>query len=189
LTQLFSVCLEGSTLLIWNRKKSNKKMKLAQRDNQEFLLEHSARFFATLFRRHFLPRKVRYALMTALALNVAPFSCANAQQFSSIVAFGDSYADTGNIWKLMEANPAATSNPVMIYTIDTLNWLYPHKKFSDETNYVDTLASIYGISQDSQYNYAIGGAQTGSLNQFNKFDYPHRASPICRASVRNGTIL
>ncbi len=132
-------------------------MKLAQRDNQEFLLEHSARFFkngisrhnfVTLFRRHFLPRKVRYALMTALALSVAPFACANAQQFSSIVAFGDSYADIGKIWEIM-----ATTPPLQ----------YPTGRFSGGTNYVDTLSSIYGISQD---NHALGGAQTGTANEF-----------------------
>jgi len=87
-------------------------------------------------------------LMTALALNVAPFACANAQQFSSIVAFGDSYADIGNIWELMAIAPP---------------FPYTTGRFSGGTNYVDTLSSIYGISQD---NYALGGAQTGSLNQF-----------------------
>ena len=137
---------------------------MAQRDNQEFLLEHSARFFATLFRRHFSPRKVRCALMTAFALSVAPFAGANAQQFSSIVAFGDSYADKGRIQELMVANPASASNFVMISTINKINMLYPNGRFSDETNYVDTLSSLYGISQA---NYALGGAQTGTANEFN----------------------
>jgi len=123
-------------------------MKIAQRDNQGFLLERSVKFFATLFRRHFSPRKVRYALMSGLALSFAPFAGADAQQFSSIVAFGDSYADTGNIWELMAIAPP---------------FPYTTGRFSGGTNYVDTLSSIYGISQD---NYALGGAQTGSLNQF-----------------------
>ena len=123
-------------------------MKMAQRNNQEFLLERSARYFATLFRPHFSSRKVRYALMTALALNVTPFAGAHAQQFSSIVAFGDSYADIGQIWEIMEMPPPLA---------------YSTGRFSGGTNYVDTLSSIYGISQD---NYALGGAQTGSLNQY-----------------------
>ena len=141
-------------------------MKLAQRDNQKFLLEHSARFFkngisrhnlVTLFRRHFSPRKIRCALMTALALSVAPFDCANAQQFSSIVAFGDSYADNGNIQNIMATIPDYAS------TLAYINTRYPNRRFSDETNYVDTLSSLYGISQA---NYALGGAQTGTANEF-----------------------
>ncbi|TLU85669.1 MAG: autotransporter domain-containing protein [Chlorobium sp.] len=132
-------------------------MKLAQLDIQEFLLEHSARFFKKgmihhnfikLVRSHFFPRKVRYALMTAFALNVTPFAGANAQQFSSIVAFGDSYADIGNIWEFMAIAPP---------------FPYTTGRFSGGTNYVDTLSIIYGISQD---NYAFGGAQTGTDNEF-----------------------
>ena len=137
---------------------------MAQRDKQEFLLERSVRFFATLFRRHFSPRKVRYALMSGLALSVAPFSGANAQQFSSIVAFGDSYADIGKIKDIMVANP-----PYDSYYLPYLNTYYPTGRFSGGTNYVDTLSSLYGISQS---NYAIGGAQTGSLNQFNLTVFP-----------------
>ncbi|MFZ4526801.1 MAG: hypothetical protein ACOYOE_15065, partial [Chlorobium sp.] len=91
-------------------KKSNKKMKLAQRDNREFHLEPSVRFFTTFFRRHFLPRKFRYALMSGLALSLAPFAGTHAQQFSSIVAFGDSYADTGNIQKILATIPVYANN-------------------------------------------------------------------------------
>jgi len=130
---------------------------MAQRDNQEFLLEHSARFFATLFRRHFSPRKVRCALMTAFALSVAPFAGANAQQFSSIVAFGDSYADKGNIQSIMAKNSDYAS------TLAYINTIYPTGRFSGGTNYVDTLSSLYGISPE---NYALGGAQTGATNEF-----------------------
>ncbi len=100
--------------------------------------------------------------MTALAMSVAPFACANARQFSSIVAFGDSYADNGNILNIMATTPGYAGTPTLAY----LNSIYPTGRFSGGTNYVDTLSSIYGISQDSQYNYALGGAQTGSLNQF-----------------------
>jgi len=132
-------------------------MKMAQQDNQEFVLEHSARFFAKLFRRQFAPRKFRYTLMTVLSLSVAPFAGANAQQFSSIVAFGDSYADTGNIQKIMATIPDYAS------TLTDVNTLYPTGRFSGGTNYVDTLSSIYGISPS---NYALGGAQTGATNEF-----------------------
>ena len=132
-------------------------MTMAQRDNHEFLLEHLARFFVTFFRRHFLPKKVRYSLMTALALSVTPFAGANAQQYSSIVAFGDSYADTGNIQNIMATIPAYAS------TLKDVNTLYPTGRFSGGTNYVDTLSSLYGISPA---NDALGGAQTGATNEY-----------------------
>ncbi len=141
-------------------------MKLAQRDNQGFFLEKSARFFrkgishlnfVTLFRLYFSPRKVRCAVMTALALSVTPFACANAGQFSSIVAFGDSYADIGRVRDIVETNPAYS-----MY-VSTFNMLYSTGRFSGGTNYVDTLSSMYGISQD---NYAFGGARTGTDNEF-----------------------
>lgn len=137
---------------------------LDQRGNHQFLLEHSVRCFkngtnrynlVTRFCRHFSFGKVRYALMTALALGVAP--CAHAQQLSSIVAFGDSYADNGNIQNIMATIPAYASELAYINTI------YPTGRFSGGTNYIDTLASLYGITQE---NYAIGGAQTGTTNEF-----------------------
>lgn len=86
-----------------------------------------------------------------------PFTCAQAQQFSSIVAFGDSYADNGNIQTIMATIPAYSS------TLTTINAIYPNGRFSDATNYIDTLSSIYGIAQE---NYALGGAQTGENNEF-----------------------
>lgn len=141
-------------------------MKSAQRNNPEFLLEHLAKFFkkgmshhnfVTLFRRHFLPGKLRYALMTALALSASPLACADARPFSSIVAFGDSYADKGNIQNIMATIPAYASELAYINTI------YPTGRFSGGTNYIDTLVSLYGIAQD---NYALGGAQTGTTNEF-----------------------
>jgi phospholipase/lecithinase/hemolysin/uncharacterized protein YhjY with autotransporter beta-barrel domain len=64
--------------------------------------------------------------------------------FSTIQAFGDSFADTGNLIKLI--GPLAA---------------YPTGRFSGGTNFVDTTSMLLGIPQA---NYAIGGAQTGSLN-------------------------
>ncbi|NTW87933.1 MAG: autotransporter domain-containing protein [Desulfobulbaceae bacterium] len=95
--------------------------------------------------------------MTALTLSVSPFACANAHQLSSIVAFGDSYADIGNIQNIMSTTPAYAS------TLAYINTIYPTGRFSGGTNYVDTLSSLYGISQA---NYALGGAQTGTTNEF-----------------------
>ena len=101
--------------------------------------------------------RLRKTLIVALAAGVAPLAVARAQQFSSIVAFGDSYADIGDIQKIMAGIPAYAG------TLAQLNVIYPTGRFSGGTNYVDTLSSIYGIPQA---NYALGGAQTGSGNEF-----------------------
>jgi outer membrane lipase/esterase len=81
-------------------------------------------------------------LATALAL---PISEAGAQTvFTGIQAFGDSYADTGNLIKII--GPQA---------------LYPTGRFSGGTNFVDTTSSLLGIPQN---NFAIGGATSGPTN-------------------------
>jgi phospholipase/lecithinase/hemolysin/uncharacterized protein YhjY with autotransporter beta-barrel domain len=66
--------------------------------------------------------------------------------FSTIQAFGDSYADTGNLFKIL-----GTPNPPQ----------YPTGRFSGGTNFVDTTSALLGIPQA---NYAIGGAKTGTTN-------------------------
>src|SRR5712672_2886244 len=62
--------------------------------------------------------------------------------FGAIQAFGDSYADTGNLIKII--GPQA---------------LYPTGRFSGGTNFVDTTSALLGIPQN---NFAIGGARTAS---------------------------
>src|SRR5258708_32697033 len=66
--------------------------------------------------------------------------------FPTIQAFGDSYADTGNLFKILHV-----PNPVQ----------YPTGRFSGGTNFVDTTSSLLGIPQN---NFAIGGAKTGTTN-------------------------
>lgn len=66
--------------------------------------------------------------------------------FSTIQAFGDSYADTGNLFKIL-----GTPNPPQ----------YPTGRFSGGTNFVDTTSALLGIPQA---NFAIGGARTGTNN-------------------------
>src|SRR5689334_8029605 len=84
------------------------------------------------------------ALATAGAVAL-PLSAAHAQTvFTTIQAFGDSYADTGNLFKLVGPSP-----------------FYPTGRFSGGTNFVDTTSLLLGIPQA---NFAIGGAQTGTTN-------------------------
>lgn len=98
------------------------------------------------------------ALFAATALATAALATpAQAQRIDNVVAFGDSYADTGNAVALILANPlvpAATKQQILT--------VYPTGRFSGGTNYIDTLAQILGADIE---NYAIGGAQTGTGNQ------------------------
>jgi outer membrane autotransporter protein len=71
---------------------------------------------------------------------------AAAQQVDRIVAFGDSYADDGNLFELLGIPRPA---------------VYPTGRFSGGTNFVDTMAQILGVPVD---NFAIGGAFTGNGN-------------------------
>lgn len=66
--------------------------------------------------------------------------------FTTIQAFGDSYADTGNLFKIL-----GTPNPPQ----------YPTGRFSGGTNFVDTTSLLLGIPQN---NFAIGGAKTDTTN-------------------------
>jgi outer membrane lipase/esterase len=85
------------------------------------------------------------AILACAAL--LPTGEARAQTtFGVIQAFGDSYADTGNLFKIL-----GQPNPVQ----------YPTGRFSGGTNFVDTTSALLGIGQN---NFAIGGATTGPTN-------------------------
>src|ERR1700704_6903586 len=85
------------------------------------------------------------ASMLAASAALLPLSEAKAQTvFGTIQAFGDSYADTGNLIKII--GPQA---------------IYPTGRFSGGTNFVDTTSALLGIPQN---NFAIGGATTGPTN-------------------------
>jgi uncharacterized protein YhjY with autotransporter beta-barrel domain/phospholipase/lecithinase/hemolysin len=71
---------------------------------------------------------------------------ASAQRVGRIVAFGDSYADTGNFFRLVGIAPPA---------------VYANGRFSNGTNFVDTMSQILGVRDD---NFAIGGAFTNNGN-------------------------
>src|SRR6201989_332210 len=87
------------------------------------------------------------ASIVAASAALLPVGEARAQTtFGVIQAFGDSYADTGNLFKIL-----GQPNPVQ----------YPTGRVSGGTNFVDTTSSLLGIPQN---NFAIGGATTGPTN-------------------------
>jgi uncharacterized protein YhjY with autotransporter beta-barrel domain/phospholipase/lecithinase/hemolysin len=82
-------------------------------------------------------------LLAGTALIATP---AEAQRVTRIVAFGDSYADDGNLFQLLNI-PCPAS--------------YPNCRFSNGTNFIDTLSALLSVPID---NFAIGGAFTGNGN-------------------------
>src|SRR5713226_10434124 len=87
------------------------------------------------------------SIMVASAALLPMTGEARAQTvFTTIQAFGDSYADIGNAFRLAGVpNPAA----------------YPTGRFSGGTNFIDTTSALLGIPQG---NFAIGGATSGTAN-------------------------
>jgi outer membrane lipase/esterase len=108
--------------------------------------------------KHFR-RALACASLSAIAAVSTP---AAAQQIHRIVAFGDSYADTGNAFALGYANPQAKA-------------IYPTGRFSGGSNYIDTLGSILQVPVQ---DFAIGGAFGGTNNGFLCFDAVFGA-PLC----------
>lgn len=92
--------------------------------------------------------KVSTGLLCTAALTAASVvaSPASAQRVDRIVAFGDSYADDGNLFELL----GIPRPPI-----------YPNGRFSNGTNFVDTMSQLLGVPVD---NFAIGGAVTGAGN-------------------------
>lgn len=86
------------------------------------------------------------ALLGGAALLAAAGQARAQSPFTKVVAFGDSWADTGNFFRLL----GLPNLPQ-----------YPTGRFSGGTNYVDTTAQLLGIPLVS---HAIGGATTGSIN-------------------------
>lgn len=88
-------------------------------------------------------RLLALSLLVASALTATP---AAAQRVDHIVAFGDSYADDGNLFQIIGIVPPAP---------------YSTGRFSGGTNYVDTLGQLLNAPID---NFAIGGALTDNTN-------------------------
>ena len=72
---------------------------------------------------------------------------ASAQRVDNIVAFGDSYADTGNFFEIIGFNPQPQ--------------VYPTGRFSGGTVYVDTLSQLLNAPLE---DFAIAGANTDNTN-------------------------
>lgn len=89
--------------------------------------------------------KYLYAAAVSLAALVAA-TPASAQRVTRIVAFGDSYADDGNLFQLLGIPRPA---------------VYANGRFSNGTNFVDTMSLLLNAPVD---NFAIGGAFTGNGN-------------------------
>jgi outer membrane lipase/esterase len=95
-------------------------------------------------------RLMMRALLAATAIAATAVAApASAQRIDRIVAFGDSYADTGNALRLAGVDPASTI-------------VYPTGRFTGGLNYVDYLAQLLAVDQE---NFAIGGARTNTGNQ------------------------
>jgi outer membrane lipase/esterase len=86
------------------------------------------------------------ATTAALLAGASMAAPAQAQRVDRIIAFGDSYADDGNLFQLIGIPRPA---------------VYPNGRFSNGTNFVDTMALLLGVPVD---NFAIGGAFTGNGN-------------------------
>jgi outer membrane lipase/esterase len=86
------------------------------------------------------------AAAVSLAALAAAATPASAQRVNRIVAFGDSYADDGNLFQLLGIPRPA---------------VYANGRFSNGTNFVDTMSQLLNVPVD---NFAIGGAFTGNGN-------------------------
>jgi len=114
------------------------------------------------------------ASMVLAGLELLPMNGGARAQvaFTGIQAFGDSYADIGNLWKF---TGGVGQFP-----------LYPTGRFSGGTNFVDTTSALLGIPQ---INYAVGGAKTsgntilgpttgGFLQEVQGLPFPGLMGPI-----------
>src|SRR3546814_8013080 len=75
-------------------------------------------------------------LLCAVASSALLWSApASAQSVDRIVAFGDSYADDGNLFELIGIDPP---------------FVYPTGRFSGGTNFVDTMSTLLNAPVDNR---------------------------------------
>jgi outer membrane lipase/esterase len=92
----------------------------------------------------------RLLALSLLAISALTASPATAQRVDQVIAFGDSYADDGNLFEIL--------GPL---TPPEASLVYPSGRFSGGTNYIDTLSQLLGAPVD---NFAIGGALSDNSN-------------------------
>ena len=97
---------------------------------------------------------------TALCLSLCGHA-ASAQQFSSLIIFGDSLSDTGNIAKIVPQAVLATIPPG---TAGVPVPPYYDFRFSNGPIYADVLGSRLNIASPT-VDFAVGGAYSGKLNE------------------------
>lgn len=118
---------------------------------------------------------MRTQLVFALGLSAAACSAAapkaapppapaSGQPVERIVAFGDSFADDGNIFELNGIRPPAR---------------YPQGRFSTGTNFIDTMGQELAVPV---VNFALGGAVTGEGRELR----PPGLTPQVRAFLSGG---
>ncbi len=90
--------------------------------------------------------KFTLALLAGAAAAAVAAAPAEAQRVNRIVALGDSYVDDGNVFEL-----TGTPRPP----------IYPLGRFSNGTNFIDTMAQALGVPV---LNYGIGGAVARAAN-------------------------
>ena len=121
-----------------------------------------------------IDRAVFGASAIALSTLAAP---AAAQNVDRIVAFGDSYADTGIARTTIINDPLADP-----FFKGLLTQLYPTGRFSGGTNYIDTLANILDVPVA---NFAVGGALTTTFpNGANNTNCSPPGGPLRRPCAR-----
>lgn len=96
--------------------------------------------------------RVKVKLGAALLLTTFSNTVIAAPQYERVVAFGDSYADSGN------ARAFLTDHGLGKLFSSTV---YPTGRFSGGTNFVDAVAKDYGAIE---VNYAVGGAKADAGN-------------------------
>src|SRR5579859_1751995 len=97
---------------------------------------------------------------TALCLSLAAHAV-SAQEFSSLVIFGDSLSDTGNIAKIVPAPVLAT---IPTGTPGVPIPPYYNFRFSNGPIYADVLGAKLGITAPT-LDFAVGGAYSGKLKE------------------------
>lgn len=96
--------------------------------------------------------RVRVNLSAGLLLTTIVSAATAAPQFGRVVAFGDSYADSGNARAFFVDRGLGRLSSSTIY---------PTGRFSGGTNFVDTIAKDYDATE---VNYAVGGAKADAGN-------------------------